>query len=185
MKFINLLPPNQLKDNRLELISLQLRNFWIWVSISLLILFGLTFIVQILLNNEIESTDNQIVILSSSLQSADNQKLEDQVIALNRDIKNIESLSTEHYYWSKALVELGNIIPAELTIDALALERKTGEVKIRGVGETRTAVLNFWTNLNKSEMFDDVNFPLANLESARETSFSFAFFVNQDLIKQE
>jgi Tfp pilus assembly protein PilN len=185
MKFINLLPPDQIKDNRLELITIQLRNFWIWVAISLLVLFVLAFLSQVVISSGIKDTENQIMALSNSLQSADNRALEKQVAALNKEIDNIDNLQNQHYYWSDALVELGNIIPNELVVDILTLERDTGKVKIQGVSRERSAVLEFWANVKTSAYFNDINFPLANLEKDREVNFSYTFFINEDLIKRK
>lgn len=185
MRLINLLPPVQIKQAHFELVSVQLKKFWVWVCLSLLVLFGLAFASQAIINNEISNTENKIIDLSSSLQSSDNQELERQVATLNNEITNIEIIQDNHYFWSNALIELGNIIPSELVVSLLTLNRETGEVKIIGQSRERSAVLAFWANVKNSEYFQDINFPLSNLESDTDVGFTFTFFINEELIKQE
>ncbi|MBI2607901.1 MAG: PilN domain-containing protein [Candidatus Doudnabacteria bacterium] len=185
MRLINLLPPSQIKQTRFELISLNLRKFWVWVSISLIVLFVLAFVSQIVISNEIKDTDDQIGNLSDSLQSSNTQELEKQVVTLNNELKNFDIIQSEHYFWSNALIELGNIIPQAMSVSLLTMDRETGEVQIMGVSKQRSAVLEFWANVKRSDYFQDINFPLANLESAQDVNFNYTFFINQELIKQE
>src|SRR3989338_6743631 len=130
MKKINLLPPEQLNNLRLDLLSLQVRQFWLMTGSLLIFLAMFALAAQLYIRSSINSEKAEIAALNNSLQSSDTQELEREVITLNNEIKNIETIKSQQYYWSKALQELGNITPVEILITLLTLNRETGELKI-------------------------------------------------------
>lgn len=185
MKTINLLPQPEQKEIKLELIAHQLLNFWFWIIGSMLLLFALSLVTTIRLRASIADTETEIIKSKEALSSAANQQLEKQVVNLNSEIDRVNLLRSQHYHWSNGLIELGNILPTDMVIDLLFLDRASGKVDISGIAKNRESVLKFWSDMHKSKYFQDINFPLPNLERASDTSFSFSFYIKPEQIKQE
>ncbi len=183
MKRINLLPKSQQREVSLLLFSKKLESFWVWVFMSLLLFFVLSYITKSLLVIQGEQIDAQIGLDKEVLKSADNEVLREQVSELNSEIKSIQNLNAQHYHWSVALKELGNLLPSDVQVSLLSFDRTTGKVEIQGKAGKRDSVLKFWSDIHKSVYFQDINFPLGNLDSASDTDFSFIFYVKPEALK--
>ncbi|OGE81017.1 MAG: hypothetical protein A3H72_01615 [Candidatus Doudnabacteria bacterium RIFCSPLOWO2_02_FULL_48_8] len=185
MKKINLLPLSAQKELTLELASRQFLNFWAWIFFSLLLLSALSFFSTFQLNSQINQAEEAIAENQALLKSATNQQLQQQVVALNDEIRKIEALRARHYYWSEALVELGNFIADDAVIDVLSLDRASGKIDISGTAQDRESILKFWADMHKSKYFKNINFPLSNLERADDAPFTYTFYINPEAIIQE
>lgn len=184
MKRINLLPKTAQKEISLDIFAQKLFNFWIVVLVSFVVLFLLALGSQIFLNKKIGSTAREIVVKQAQLTSSDNQQLEQQVIALNDQIKIIEDLKVRHYYWSEALLELANLMPADLQVSILSLDRSTNKIDVIGTGGSRESVIQFWANVKKSKYFSDINFPLTNLEKPNNAPYTYTLTINPKQIQK-
>ncbi len=185
MKTINLLPSSENKEVKLQLMSIQLTNFWFYI-VSGLIMFGLlALIVTILLRNQISQTTNNIADKQTELASSNTQQLESRVQGLNSQIRSIKNLTNNHYEWSRALIEISRVTPEKVKLNLLDVNTVTGKVDLSGTAEDREAVIEFWSNVKKSKYFKDINFPFSNLERETDASFSYTFYLNRDLFKYE
>ena len=146
---------------------------------------GFTFVTKIYLNSQVALIDDQISNDKKILKSSDNEALRKQVEGLNNQVGAINNLQSGHYYWSRALVELSNILPPEISLDLIKIDRDTSKIEISGTAKTRDSVLQLWSNVIKSSYFKNVNFPLDNLEKATDDPFSFTFYVNVDKLKDQ
>jgi len=185
MKTINLLPKAESSELAMELASRQILKFLVIAVGSLLIFLGLAFGIRIPINNEIAENDKQIANLQKELSTSGNLALQRQVVTLNSQMKNITTLTQKRNYWSKALIELGNLSPEGFHLDLASFDRASGQITITGTADNRSSVLNFWSNVKKSTLFKDINFPLNNLEKATDTPFTFSFTVDGALIGKE
>lgn len=184
MKLINLLPREEQKELRMEIISSQVTSFWVFAVLSLGALFALSFAAEVLIKQGIDNENEAIAAQKRSLEAADIREVERDVTVLNNNIRTIKNLQTQHYYWSKALVEIGNLTPIDMSFDLLSLDRTTGKVEVSGSATNRTSVIEFWANVKKSALFRNIDFPLANLEKANNGTFQYSFFVNEAEIKK-
>lgn len=183
MKIINLLPKDQQKQLQLDVMTGQVRIFWIWVLTSLLVFLALGVGAQQYLRIKVSSLEKDITKSKAELQTSDSIALQKQVLALNNDIKEVITARNQQYKWSEVLLELARIMPASAQLTGLQMERATAQVVILGKAKNRDSVLEVWAELKKSKLFYDVNFPLPNLEQPTDSSFTFTFYVNLDLIK--
>ena len=184
MKLINLLPKDEQKELKLELIASQVASFWVFAVLSLVALFTLSFTAEILLKQTIENKNEEIAGQKRSLEAADIKEVEQQVVALNDQIKAIRNLQQQHYYWSKALVEIGNLTPQNLHFSILSFDRSSGKVEVTGTAGSRASVIEFWANIKRSNLFKNIDFPLANMEKATDGGFSYTFYINEPEIKK-
>lgn len=183
MKTINLLPKDEQKELILERYARQIRLFFIWAMASLIIFLVLSLLSEVAIRQSIVASDSKITQLQKELKSATNQKLQDEVLALNTQMRIIKNLQAQHYRWSEALVEVANVIPSDMQVDFLTLDRATGKVEISGKAGTRTSVLEFWGQVKRSKYFKDIDFPLSNLEKSNGGGFMFTFYVKPEELK--
>lgn len=182
MKIINLLPKDAQKRVMLEFVSKRLLMFWVWVIASLVIFLALAVAARIYIQRNNSAADLQITETQNVLNSGDFKGLQEEILALNNGIKEINNLKSQHHYWSKALVALADLTPTTIQLNQATLERETGRVDIAGQAKTREDVIELWSRVIKSDFFYGINFPLSNLERATIANFTFTFFVNPDKI---
>jgi Tfp pilus assembly protein PilN len=127
----------------------------------------------------------EVADAQKQLGSSNNQVLQKEVASLNTQIHNAKNLKDQHYYWSQALAELGNITPDGMHLNTLDADRETGAISVVGVADRREDVIAFWSNVKKSSYFSNIDFPLNNLEKATDTPFSFDFSVNASSIQNK
>lgn len=185
MKQINLLPPSERRELQLQFLANRLLIFWVWVIGGLLTFLFLALLTRFYLDRDISVTEGRIAENKALLDSSDYKDLQDQILQLNRNIKEIKNLQSQHYYWSDALVELSNLVPPDMQLGQINFDKSSGAIVIVGQAKTRDSVIAFWSNVIKSEHFRNINFPLANLEKPELPDFSYTFYVNAEEFKTE
>ncbi|HYC79850.1 MAG TPA: hypothetical protein VEC17_02395, partial [Candidatus Binatia bacterium] len=83
---INLLPKEEVQELRLELISSQVFQFWLWTIITLGIVFALSLSGTFLIAQKIDANKAEIENKKRSLSSESTKQLEQEVSNLNRQI---------------------------------------------------------------------------------------------------
>jgi Tfp pilus assembly protein PilN len=184
MKIINLLPNSEQKEIQREFLFRRVVVFWVLVWVSMGLLLTLTIATKIYLNKKISDTKKEITNGQNTLNSSDYRDLQKQVLQLNGSIKEVNNLITQHYYWSKSLVALADLIPSDVQLNQVVLDRETGRIDISGQAQNRDSIIKFWSDVIKSDYFHDINFPLANLEKPKIANFTFTFYVNKDKVAQ-
>ena len=184
MKIINLLPQKELQELRYEYATGYILKFFTVLITSLVLFLLAAFITNLFIDTEISGTNTRITDLQRQLSTSNNQALEKEVVRLNTQMKNIKSFEQQHYYWSKALVEFGNLAPSDFHVDRLLVDRNTGKITVEGKADSRGSVLAFWSSVKKSSYFSNINFPLSNLEKPTDTPFTFTFSANISMINK-
>jgi Tfp pilus assembly protein PilN len=185
MKIINLLPREEQDQLRLDSTNNVVRRFWMTVLLCVVVFLGLGFAAQQYLHIAISNVDSEIDADKKLLESSDIKELQDQVVTLNRSLAEIKSIRNQQYQWSEVVMEISRIMPVRAQLNSLMMDRDTGEVTILGRAENRDVVLEVWSNLKKSAMFSEVNFPLPNLDRPTDSNFTYTFTVNVDKIKHD
>jgi hypothetical protein len=185
MKIINLLPKEEIKQLRLETVSSQILGFWIWVLVSLAVVFTLSIASTILLTQKISYNNDMIEQKKEELRTSTTKQLEQEVSSLNERILLIDRLRKDHYYWSNAYIELVNMLDTDVTLDTVTMNRETGMVEVQGLAADREGVLSFWAAVKKSTIFEKINFPLTNLEKDVDANFGYIFYLKPEEMKKE
>lgn len=185
MKQINLLPTIEQRELKLMFFARRLSNFWFWLIGSLIIFFLLALATRFYMDGMINDTESKIAQDKSVLDSSEYKELQDEILLLNKNIKEIKNLQSQHYYWSSALVHLANAIPPDMQLNQVIFDRVTLKMEITGQAKTRESVIALWANILKSEYFKNINFPLTNLEKAEDADFAYTFYVRPEQFKTE
>lgn len=184
MKIINLLPKEEQRQLKLDIANHQLRVFWIVVFCSLLVLGVMGVGTQQYLRLSVKRIEQDIAQNQAKLETADIKVLQQQVLQLNQNIRELKNVRGQQHKWSEVLLELSRVIPSDVQINSVLITRATGEVIIVGRAQNRDVVIETWSQLKKSPMFADVNFPLPNLEQPINGNFTYTFFINLENIEQ-
>jgi hypothetical protein len=177
MQTINLLPESEQKELRMQVIAEQVSSFWIWTLLSFVIFGAFSYFGQFTLKDQITQTERTINVRSAVLNSGENEKYKNEVETLNNNIKSFKALNKEHYQWSRVLEEIALILPSDVTLDSLILQRDTGKIDIVATAGERDSILSFWANVIKFPYFANINFPLSNLEKSTDVPFMFTFYL--------
>jgi Tfp pilus assembly protein PilN len=184
-KQINLLPKDEQRELKFELVSNQLIFFWSAVIVSLIVFTILAQATHIYLNNNVNKIQSSIDQDNQTLNSSDYKNIQNQIMALNQNIREIKNLDSQHYYWSSALVQLSNLISSDMQLNGITFDSGTGKIEITGQAKVRDSVLNFWSNVIKSDYFKNIDFPLNNLEKSKLSDFNFTFFANKTKFNEQ
>lgn len=183
-KITNLLPKEDQQDLKLELMAGQVFRFWAYILASFVVLSGLGMGMVFVLEQRIAASNNEIDSKRQSLNSSATRQLEQEVVTLNDQIRLLNSLYANHYYWSKTLTELSYMVDSGTRLTTVQMDRATGKVTVQGEADDRDSVLSFWSRVMKSEVFKDINFPLTNLESNVGPEFTFEFYIKPEEVKK-
>ena len=179
-KNVNLLPPAEQKQFKLETLNYTIANFGVWILLSLVVFVALLFMAQLLLDQRVEDTTKQVNARYQELQNLKLPEVQKEIEILNKNLANFQKLEAVHEVWSSMLIEFARLVPSDLTVDSILITRKDNKIEISGHGLTRKSVLELRENLLSSSYFQFVNFPLSNLEKARDVSWKYRFYFNEE-----
>ena len=163
----------------------QLTNFFLLVIVAIAIAVAASILAQVYLKQKTSTLAQRISSQKALLTSSDNRELERQVIDLNNEIKTIESLNQNHYAWSKTMTELARLLPSDMRVTTLSIDRETGKLAISGTADNRDSVLRFWMVAKKSSFIKEIDFPLSNLEKPTTASYNFSMNINLEKLNRE
>jgi hypothetical protein len=183
-KRINLLPKEEQRQLSWDLLSAHMISFWVMILISLGVLLVLALGERLYLSQQVSQYEAQIGEQKKVLASSDNEALRTQVTDLNNQVKAINNLRDNHMNWSDVFVAIANITPGDVQFNQISVDRATGRIDVVGQAKLREGILEFWSNIIKSDQFENINFPLTNLEKPKDAAFTFTFYVKKDKDQQ-
>jgi len=171
---LNLLPPQEKQS-----IAAQIKQRWIVFYGSAVI--GLLCFFAILLSAIWAYIDIQLNVVQNNLASIQNdirgQDLKNQQTAvknLNSYLQKIQSIQKNQKSYSTLLNYLAQMVPDGIRIDSLSLEND-GNATLNGFAQRREQIIAFQESLEKSNIFGNVESPVANLVKPTDINFSFKF----------
>lgn len=182
-KNVNLLPPEEQEQIALEQSNFRIIKFGMWWVSSLLLLLVVLLASQFVLSQTAKSTDDQVAAQKLVLAAVERTAVLKQAESVNNTIANFQSLSAQDLRFSPFLIEFAKLLPVDVTIDTLIVSRSTKKVEVSGRAGTRESVLRLRENILGSKYFENVNFPLENLESARDVNWKYKFYLKTASLK--
>ena len=182
-KYINLLPPEEQKGLRYEAIQKQLKRFGFRLLSSFIILAGILFLTDVFLNQELGSVQGELNTENQTLEKLKDPKTQKEIEVFNQNLKNLKFLTAGKEDWSLVLEEFAKVMPKDITVDDFEIQAGY-KVIVKGRAGNRGSVLELRSNLLDSDFFENINFPLANLEKSQNTEWSYSFSVKKDKLKE-
>ena len=180
---INLLPARdirQLKIARLYSFALKRVILLSVFGILILILFAAA---DLWLRNNLKMMSQELEKSQAAVDTTGFPELRAKIDQFNKNFEQVSKLSGQHIRFSPVLVELVNLTPEEIKFTYLNFKQSDGIIELRGNAATREGLLRFQENLSKSAFWEDLDFPLSNLESRKNADFQIKFKVENDYLK--
>ncbi len=157
----------------------QERIFFIIKNSFLLFLIFLVFITIILICAKVYLGKNLDDLVGSSYISANlTKEIKTKVTNINTKLRQISEIQKDYYEFSKPLLGLGQLIPNNIQITSLNLNKNNMQFFLKGISKTREDLLSLQNNLETSSLFGDIKFPLSNLLVKENINFEFSGTLN-------
>lgn len=176
-KYINLLPPEELKVRRQKEFAHQLQFFGVVFLASLVALSALLFSAEVYLKAQVREGAAAVAAATEELATLERSGMQDEIGKINRNLENIQLLQKQQLKLFDAFREFAALLPRGMTVDGFTFTREEKKIEVSGRALTREEVLTLRENLLASQYFKAVNFPLQNLERSRDVEWSYRFYL--------
>lgn len=132
-------------------------------SVIGIVLMTSEFILYSFLAKEIS---NSPIDFKSSLSTSQNK-----VTDINTKINLLEKMQGNFIQWTILLNSLTNIIPEEIRLNSLSINRDPATISFNGTANKRDDLLNFKEALEGSILFENIDFPIQNLLQKENINF--------------
>ena len=153
---LNLISPIQRKEIKLIRLYFSLKSIIIILLIFTIFLGGLVVGAKIILSKNYQKLTQEL----SYVVGAKN-KYAPEIREINNYLNVLEEIQDEYTPTSEILIYLGQILPADLWLNDLSLNKASSEIKMRGFAKTRTDLLNLQNALKESGAFSEINIPIS------------------------
>lgn len=175
----------------LNLISEELRNeiklkkLYIILKNSYFVLLILTIVVSIIfLIAKIVLQENfNNVVSQTTLITKNSQEYNSKIREINSKINSISLIQNDYVPWTNILDVLVSTVPDDISFSYLKISQDNKSIKIKGVSATRDSLLLLKTNLEKSNLFLEVNLPLSNILEKNNIYFEIDTKIKLENIK--
>lgn len=179
---LNLLPGKLKKE-----IESKKANIWVvGMFVLSFVIFGLTiellFATKKILSNNLESLTEQYDAFEQYFDSDKNQEIEQKVNTINKMFVDIDKIQKGRTAWSEIMVEFTLIVPSDVRLYKIELDKLENKVAVSGFAKTRDDLLKFQEALNNFKYFGSVDLPSNFLIESRDVSFELSATLNQQSI---
>ncbi len=188
---INLLPQARKEEIKWH----QASRLVIFYSIIILMAVGIfissLFVVQIFLQRELSSLDEEIQLRQKSIRTQELKALEVQIKTFNKEILRLNKIQAGHTYYSKFLEKFTEIIPKDVQLFVLDIQKADEnskenlyKINIVGKAKTREDLLAFKKALEKSDDFQNLHLPLSSLTKRYDIDFTLNVFLKEEALRK-
>lgn len=171
---LNLLPPQQKTELRLNLLSQSIIVIAATIIFMILIFALLIFLGQFFLKVNLEETQQELNLWRSRAEIKELSNLEHNINELNKNLLFLDSRQKERISFYSILENLAQDTPAGIRPENLSI-KSSSEVAFRGFAINRDVLLVLKNNLEKAPYVKNFNFPLSNLTQATNINFFLSF----------
>lgn len=164
-----------LKERRLFIIT---KSTFIILLVTIVIFTVVLFFDKLLLNNKLKTTDSEIKSEESFIQAQQGSTLEKSIKELNSQLQTISNIEKNHINWNKAVAMIVNLVPANIQISSLVLDKDSQNFNLNGQAKTRDSLLVLQHNLESSKSITNLITPITNLTEKENISFEYTGQLN-------
>ncbi len=175
---LNLLPAERKK-------AIDIILSYKYLRVVTFLLLGFTFVASsLVVAARLLLLDNLNELLSTSMTvNQKNTSLDKEISQLNNELKNINSIQNDFTKWSTVLGNIAAIIPSNIEIKYLNIEKASGHFDLSGRARERADYLKLKDNLEKFPYLQKLETPLTNLLVRQNVDFQFSGQMNLSLSK--
>lgn len=182
-KYINLLPSEQQSQMRLASVNSQILSFGIWLILSALVTLTILFVSFLFFRGRLSNLNDEVIVQTKVLEEVRQTAVQKEAEIYNLNLKNFETLTKAQDKWSQIMMEIGRKLPPDMSVDVLKIDRLEKKVEISGRAGSRVSVLSYRQYLIDSPYFQNINFPLSNLEKATNVNWKYRFYIKPNSLK--
>lgn len=171
---LNLLPPQQKRELKLNLLNQAAIRVAISIIFMILILVLLLLIARTIISIDLTETEKELSFWQSRAEIKELEILEKNIKELNKNLIFLNGLYQDQNKFSSFLENLAKDVPADIRLDNISLG-ESGLININGYAPTRNALINFKNVLEKAPYVSEFNFPLSNLTQVTKINFRLSF----------
>jgi len=183
MRIINLLPKYEKEAYRKLRILSHLREFTLWSFVTYVVVLAILIGTHFYIQKNLFNIDNDIALEKQIIAKADNAAIKSQLDFNNGSVADYNQLAQTNPTWSRVLEGFSNLVPQGVAIKEFSANLADGKIQINGTAQTRDAVLVLRQNIIASSLFQNIDFPLDNLQKPTNTSFHYTFFLKTGVLK--
>lgn len=166
---LNLINPVEKKVVAKELLVLMFRNI-VSMFLIVVILIGVMFMICRIY---LQTNYHQIVAQGTAV-TLENKWINEEIKVLNNDLKTANKVQAGFFKWSQFLVDFFELVPEGNQITSLYFDMTNRKMQMSGKSLHRDNLLRLKENLEKSDLFTDLDSPLSNLLSRENINFNFS-----------
>lgn len=170
---LNLLPPQQKKELRLDFLNQTIVSAVVAVIFMILIGGLLLLVARDFLNINLEELERELALWQARTEIKELEDLERNIRELNKNLVFLDGRQKEQVKFSSFLEKLAKDVPMGIRFDDISI--KESNVNIRGYVLTRDILLTFKNTLESASYVGNFNFPLSNLVKTTDINFSLSF----------
>lgn len=165
---LNLLSPGKVLHLK-KMINFQFIKNLLEIILFFFCLSGITLLGgQIILQDYFYQVVSQTVAVSSRYANT-NKEIRD----INIILEKINRVSKEYYSWSETIVEISNVLPNQVVLSGLIINKTNQHIIINGTAINREALLSFRDRLDSLNLGKPIEIPPAQLTAQENINFSF------------
>lgn len=159
---INLLPP----EEKRELLGEETKR--LTTILGLVLLFSLFCLIIILaflkmyLLIQVDSQKSSIELVKNQTESSEVQVIQEQIENANQKLARINDFYEQKFESVKILEKLIKTIPEEIYLTNLSYSKTSSQVVLAGFAPSRDLLIQFKTNLEVEEEFQEIYFSPSN-----------------------
>jgi len=170
---LNLISEESRREIKLRHISEIMKRINFNVLILAILLAAIFYFSNIIFKNYYQRLTQQSNLIISDSLSGNSQAKE-----MSGRLDYIDGLQKEFTPWSFALEEISKITNQEIVFYSISFNKKDNLAILRGLAESRDSLIDLREELEASEMFTNINFPIKNILEQSDISFEIKANLN-------
>ena len=179
----NLLPPLEKTNLVWANHHSQISKFGIYLIVSLLVTIAACGVGFFAVKHNLSASEKLLVETQREFEQIQETGLAEEIADINLNMGNYGTLSDAHVAWSPVLIEFAKLVPSDVAVTTISIDRETLKVELTGKAALRESVLELRKNIINSTYFHNINFPLFNLESPREVRWKYRFYIRPEILR--
>jgi Tfp pilus assembly protein PilN len=162
---INLLPE---KEKR----ALKKERLYQSIFISVLIICLVSAVIGLELFLAKRTLENSLSLYTLMIKREEDEVTE-KTKRINSELLAIDEIQNNYFEITPILISLSEITPKNSYIKFFSFDKEKKEFQIKGWAKSRSDLLEFQNNLEKSKFFTEIEYPLSNLLKEEDIDFEF------------
>lgn len=176
MSHLNLLPENQKKALEKDRLFLAAHNF---LGVLFLLAAGMS--IALMLTRYALIDNYNRIKQETSLVNTGSQILNKEIDLLNQKISLAAAVQQGFAKWSSLLAEIGNLLPNQVGLNYLFINKESRAVRLSGRAADRNSLLSAKQSLENSGLLEALEAPLSNLTEKVNVEFRLSGTFKKDV----